>query len=205
MKFVVFGLSLSSSWGNGHATLWRGLTHALARRGHRVVFFERDLPYYAQHRDLVSLDAADLRFLIGGALYPEGFAWTPNLHFVRHVPPSEHAAFYGSSRFTLSVTRGAMAEMGWCPSGRLFEAAACGTPVISDSWEGVDAFFVPGREAIVARSAADVIDALALDEASRLAMGAAARARALRDHTADVRARELEAAVAQAAATPLAP
>src|SRR5690242_2774620 len=55
MKLVIFGLTISSSWGNGHATLWRGLTRALARRGHRVVFFERDVPYYEEHRDLTDL------------------------------------------------------------------------------------------------------------------------------------------------------
>src|SRR5881275_914110 len=56
MKLVVFGLTMSSSWGNGHATLWRGLCRSLVRRGHEVVFFERDVPYYAAHRDLIALD-----------------------------------------------------------------------------------------------------------------------------------------------------
>ncbi len=53
MKLVVFGLTVSSSWGNGHATLWRGLCNALAKDGHEITFFERDVPYYATHRDLV--------------------------------------------------------------------------------------------------------------------------------------------------------
>ena len=52
MKLVVFGLSVSSAWGNGHATLWRGILRALAADGHQVVFFERDTPFYASHRDL---------------------------------------------------------------------------------------------------------------------------------------------------------
>src|SRR5919198_1582677 len=60
MKIVIFGLSISSSWGNGHATLWRGLCAALARRGHRVVFLERDVPYYAAHRDLLTLPRGEL-------------------------------------------------------------------------------------------------------------------------------------------------
>jgi spore maturation protein CgeB len=59
MKLVIFGLTVSSSWGNGHATLWRGLCRALARQGHRVVFFERDVPYYAGHRDLRELRAGE--------------------------------------------------------------------------------------------------------------------------------------------------
>src|SRR5262249_34585351 len=60
MKLVIFGLSVSSSWGNGHATLWRGLLRALAKRGHTVVFFERDTPYYAEHRDLTELADGEL-------------------------------------------------------------------------------------------------------------------------------------------------
>src|SRR5205823_4542235 len=60
MKLVIFGLSVSSSWGNGHATLWRGLCRALAGRGHQVVFFERDTPYYSEHRDLTELPGGEL-------------------------------------------------------------------------------------------------------------------------------------------------
>src|SRR5262249_37304493 len=52
VNLVIFGLTISSSWGNGHATLWRGLCNALSKHGHRVTFFERDVSYYAQHRDL---------------------------------------------------------------------------------------------------------------------------------------------------------
>src|SRR4029079_97077 len=60
MKLVVFGLAVSSSWGNGHATLWRGLIRALAARGHSVVFFERDVPYYASHRDVRAIEGGRL-------------------------------------------------------------------------------------------------------------------------------------------------
>ena len=60
MKLVVFGLTISSSWGNGHATLWRGLCRALARRGHSVAFFERDVPYYAGDRDLFEVPGGEL-------------------------------------------------------------------------------------------------------------------------------------------------
>src|SRR5204862_5124335 len=86
------------------------------------------------------------KLVIGGALYPQDFPWGENIWFVRHVPPPEHPTFYSSSALTLSVTRAAMAEMGYCPSGRLFEAAACGTPVISDQWDGMETFFHPGEE-----------------------------------------------------------
>jgi spore maturation protein CgeB len=347
MKLVIFGLSISSSWGNGHATLWRGLCRALIRRGHRVVFFERDVPYYAGSRDLWelpggelvlyrdwgetapyarrhlddadvavvtsyhcdALDATDLvlgspaalkvfydldtpvtlaaleegadvsyvgprglrdfdlvlsytggralaelrtrlgarrvaplyghvdpavhrptapdeafraglsylgtyaadrqqalaellieparrmpdtRFLIGGAQYPQDFPWTRNIWFVQHLPPSLHPAFFASCRLTLNVTRLAMAGMGWCPSGRLFEAAACGTPLLSDAWEGLDAFFRPGEEILVARTAEDTVAALSLPDAELRRIAAAARERTLAEHTSERRAVELE-------------
>jgi spore maturation protein CgeB len=350
MKLVVFGLTISSSWGNGHATIWRGLARALTRRGHRFVFFERDVPYYAGARDLweipggelvlypeweaalpaarrhladadvamvtsycpdgvaasrlvldsraelktfydldtpvtlARLDAgervdylppdglrgfdlvlsytggraldalrdrlgarrvaplygsvdpeihraadpvghyrADLsyigtyaedrqaalsalfieparllperRFSIAGAQYPQDFPWTPNIFFVRHLPPSEHPAFYSSSRLTLNVTRRAMAEMGYCPSGRFFEAAACGAPVLSDWWEGLDSFFDPWSEIIVARDTAQSVAAIETSDEQLRRITAAARERTLAEHTAERRAEELEAAL----------
>lgn len=347
MKLVIFGLSISSSWGNGHATLWRGLCRALERRGHRTVFFERDTPYYAAHRDLTEIPGVELRlyqrweeilpearkhlagadvamvtsycpdgvaasdlalsstartrvyydldtpvtlellrkgkhvpylspnglgdfdlvlsytggealtelkqrldarrvaplygsvdpavhcpapavenyradlsylgayaedrqaalntllietarrlsgrrFVIGGSLYPETFPWAENIHFAGHIPPANHNAFYCSSTLTLNVTRGAMAAMGWCPSGRLFEAAACGAPIVSDWWEGLDHFFEPGDEILIARSTGDVIAAMeaAPEELARMAQRA--HARALEEHSAERRAAELE-------------
>lgn len=355
MKIVIFGLTVSSSWGNGHATLWRALLGALARQGHDFVFYERDVPYYAGHRDLhalpggrlvlydnwaearqhaaVELDGADAgivtsycpdgvaatelliesrahrrlfydldtpvtlahlragepvsyigprrladfdlvlsftggaalealadelgarrvaplygsvdpaihrpttperhyqadlsylgtyaqdrqrlleellveparrtperRFLIGGAQYPQDFPWAPNIYFVRHLPPSEHPAFFSSSRFTLNITRKSMAEMGWCPSGRLFEAAACGVPILSDQWPGLDAFFEPGREILTVSEADQTIAALGMDEAERLRLARAARNRVLAEHTSDNRAAELVAAIESTAA-----
>jgi spore maturation protein CgeB len=354
MKLVIFGLTISSSWGNGHATLWRGLCKALARRGHAVVFFERDVPYYALNRDLTTLPYAELclypgwddalprarrqladadvamvtsycpdgiaasdlvldsavpvrafydldtpvtlarleagepveaigprglgefdlvlsytggralrelqarlgarrvaplygsvdpggyrrtgaapqyradlsylgtyaadrqpaleqllveparrlpgrRFLIGGAQYPEAFPWTDNIFFVRHLPPGEHPAFYSSSRLTLNITRAAMADMGYCPSGRLFEAAACGVPILSDAWEGLDAFFRPESEILVAHDTDGAIAALELSDAELARVAAQAQERTLEEHTADRRAAELERAVAAAA------
>jgi spore maturation protein CgeB len=351
MKIVVFGLTISSSWGNGHATLWRGLARSFARRGHRLVFFECDVPYYAQHRDLYEIaggslmlyrewddvrhqasrdiadadaalvtsycphgveatqliidhaqgcrvfydldtpvtlsrldagepttyigprglqdfdlvlsytggaalerlvsglgarrvaplyghvdpqvhrpvepleryrsdlsylgtyaadrqaalealfvdparDRPDRRFLIGGALYPHDFPWAANIHFVRHLPPAEHPAFFSSSRLTLNVTRSAMAAMGWCPSGRLFEASACGTPILSDAWEGLDGFFTPGREILVAGSTEDAIRALDCDDAELNRIARSSRDRTLSEHTSDRRAEEFETLLA---------
>lgn len=345
MKIVVFGLSISSSWGNGHATLWRGLCRALDRLGHRVVFFERDLPYYAGTRDWVTLpgdgelvlypswpeiraraerelgdadaailtsycpdapaaraamlDAArplavfydldtpitlerieageppdyvgdglapfdlvlsyaggpaldalrglragrvealyghvdpdlhypaeadpiyaaavswlgtysvdrqpalqtlfveaarrrpDLTFLIGGAQYPADFPWTRNIRFVRHVPPHAHPPFLCSCRLTLNITRAPMKRMGWCPSGRLFEAAACGAAIASDDWAGLAAFYEPGREMLVVDSTDDLLAALDRDDAELGRIGRAARERTLEAHTSMHRARHL--------------
>lgn len=347
MKLVVFGLTMSSSWGNGHATIWRGLARALHKRGHRVVFFEKDAPYYASHRDLAdpawaslviygewedirdkareelrdadvgmvtsfcpdgpeasglvlssgarikcfydldtpvtlkgfregksagylpkeglggfdmvlsytggqalgelksllgarmaeplygsvdpdshfpsgvvleyradlsylgtfsedrqdalvelfvkpAMTAPDKRFVLGGSLYPEGFPWTENIWFVRHVPPPMHPAFYSSAGWTLNVTRGVMAGLGWCPSGRLFEAAACGSPVLSDWWEGIGEFFAPGSEIVIVRSADDVMQALRTPRAERERLSKRARERVLSEHTSDERAAAFE-------------
>jgi spore maturation protein CgeB len=353
MKLVIFGLTISSSWGNGHATLWRGLCRALAADGHTVVFFERDTPYYSEHRDLhalpggelilfsrwedveakaraqlsdadvgmvtsycpdglaatglvlsssaqmrvfydldtpVTLDclesgrpvgyvgprgladfdlvlsytggraldelksklgarqvaplygsvdpevhrpvspepqlAADLsylgtyaedrqatlealfieparhlprqRFLVGGAQYPQTFPWTDNIFFVRHVDPARHPAFYCSSRLTLNVTRRAMKAMGYCPSGRLFEAAACGVPIMSDEWEGLDQFFSRGSEILIAHTPEDAIRFLEMPQEALREISRRARERTLDKHTAAHRVLDLERALAAA-------
>ncbi|HEU4455492.1 MAG TPA: glycosyltransferase [Longimicrobium sp.] len=353
MKLVIFGLTISSSWGNGHATLWRGLCRALVARGHRVVFFERDVPYYAGTRDLweipggelvlypdwesvlprarreladadvamvtsycadgvaasalaldspaalrafydldtpVTLDAlqsgrdvsylppeglggfdlvlsytggraldalrerlgarrvaplyghvdpdvhrpvppldgrrADLSYLgtyaadrqaalealfleparrmpecvfaLAGAQYPQDFPWTGNVWFSRHLPPPEHPAFLCSSALTLNVTRRAMAEMGWCPSGRLFEASACGVPILTDRWEGLDAFFTPGEEILVATTTEEAMEAVSLPRERLERIARAARERTLAEHTSERRAADLERALEDA-------
>jgi spore maturation protein CgeB len=348
MHFVIFGLTLSSSWGNGHATLWRGLLKALANRGHTAVFYEKDVSYYRDTRDgwippagvrlrlyadfaeivsevareipeaevamvtsycpdgaaasrllldsparlkvfydldtPVTLDALrsgtpvtylpeaglagfDLvlsytggraleelqtrlgahrvaplygwvdpeihraadpldefqsslsylgtyaadrqpalmelfvqpaharpedRFVIGGAQYPQDFPWAGNIYFVRHLPPWLHPAFFCSGRATLNVTRRAMADYGFCPSGRLFEAAACGTPILTDTWDGLDSFFTPGDEILPVSSTADVLGALSLSDGELRRIGEAARERTLTEHTAACRAGQLE-------------
>jgi spore maturation protein CgeB len=135
----------------------------------------------------------DKRFAIGGAQYPDDFPWTPNIFFVRHLPPSLHPAFFCSARATLNVTRYAMAQYGFCPSGRLFEAAACGTPILSDWWEGLNFFFEPGKEILPVRCTEDVLAALSLTDRELRDIATAARTRSLENHTAARRASELEA------------
>jgi spore maturation protein CgeB len=133
----------------------------------------------------------DRRFLIAGAQYPQQFPWSSNIYFVRHLPPAEHGPFFASSRLTLNVTRRAMAVTGWCPSGRLFEAAACGAPIISDSWPGLDSFFEPDNEIIFAEDSRDVIAALEWDDRDLISMARAARERTLEQHSSGRRAAEL--------------
>ncbi len=353
VKLVIFGLTVSSSWGNGHATLWRGLCRSLHLAGHRVVFFERDTPFYRADRDLTAPTWGDLhlfekwdevlpearaqladadvaivssycpdalaaaeviadadvplrvfydldtpvtlervrageevdyigprgladydlvlsytggqaldelqsllgarrvaplygfvdpeahfpvaptqewrsdlsylgtfaedrqamlenlfieparrmpdrRFLIGGSQYPADFPWTKNVFFVRHVEPARHPAFFCSSRLTLNVTRRAMRASGHCPSGRLFEAAACGVPLLSDPWAGLDRFFHIGAEILVANNAEDVVAALELSDAELHRIAGHARERVLAEHTAAHRVKELERLFAQA-------
>jgi spore maturation protein CgeB len=134
---------------------------------------------------------SDLRFLIGGAQYPDNFPWLPNLYFVRHLPPTQHPAFFASSRLTLNVTRMAMARSGWCPSGRLFEAAACGTAILSDIWEGIETFYEPGREILLVRNAQDILGVLDATDREIASIGEAARERTLAAHTSNHRADEL--------------
>ena len=346
MHLVVLGLSLSSSWGNGHATTYRALLEAFAARGHRVTFLERDKPWYREHRDFASVPYCDLifydslaelatthrdlvaavdvvavgsyvpdgvavgrliqatagglrafydidtpvtlaklargdheylspelipgydayfsftggptlrhieqtyhsptaralycsvdparyhpmnterrfdlgylgtysddrqpvlerllieparrlphlRFVVAGPLYPASIDWPANVARLDHVPPQDHAAFYNSCRWTLNVTRADMVAAGWSPSVRLFEAAACGTPIISDRWAGLDALLAPGREIALADDADAVVAILGgTGEAERRAMAARARDRVMAEHTAAHRAAGFEA------------
>ncbi len=345
VKITIFGLTLSSSWGNGHATPYRAILRALHGRGVRSVFYERDAPYYAAHRDCrvsphcelklyscwdevrvgalrdaaesdivinasycpegarisdevletegplhvfydldtpITLNAlasqesdylrreqiprfdlylsftggrmleelerqhgaklarplygcvdpeayrrvaaneefrcslsylgtyapdrqqklnelflgparrrADLPFLLAGSLYPWEWSWPANVKRFEHVASGQHTAFYSSSRATLNITRKEMADSGHCPSGRFFEAAACGTPILTDWWEGLDAFFDPHDEVCLVRAAEDVLSHLSLSDAELGAKAERARCRTLAKHTGDQRAAEL--------------
>ena len=345
MKITIFGLTISSSWGNGHATPYRAIIRALDRLGHEVHFFEKDVPYYSSRRDfdscnycrltlysqwsevreqalitagesdvvitasflpegaLINDEVLDLprplhvfydldtpvtlkamsqsgveylradqlsefdlvlsftggqilsdlderygarmvrplygcvdpddylraepsreflchmsymgtysadrqgtlnellleparrhpgkSFLLAGSLYPWDWQWPANVRRIEHVSPCDHARFYSSSRLTLNLTRGEMAANGWCPSGRFFEAAACGTPLITDSWEGLDSFFDLQHELRVVARASDVEEALAEPDCILRSMAARARQRTLEEHTGAVRARQL--------------
>lgn len=346
MKIVIAGLSITSSWGNGHATTYRALLREFAARGHYVTFLERDAPWYADNRDLPRCDYAEVivyhsleelrskhsttvrnadavivgsyvpdgkavgewvidqargvtafydidtpvtleklsrgeadyvsreligrydlylsfsggpilrrlqnefgssiarplycsvdpqayfpekattqwdlgylgthsedrqpalevllleparrcpskRFVVAGPQYPKTIHWPVNIRRIEHLPPAEHREFYNRQRFTLNITRGPMVAAGFSPSVRLFEAAACGTPVISDLWTGLETFFAIGAEILVARNAEEVcgyLRELSPDAARKI--GDAARRVVLARHTAAHRAAELEA------------
>jgi nucleoside-diphosphate-sugar epimerase len=140
-----------------------------------------------------------LKFCVAGPQYPDSIDWPSNVERIDHLPPSEHPAFYAASRYTLNVTRADMIAAGWSPSVRLFEAAACATPVISDIWDGIDELFQPGGEIILASSTGEVVSRLSSDEdASEI--GRAARERILAAHTAAQRACELEQHIEEATA-----
>ena len=133
------------------------------------------------------------RFVVAGPQYPHEICWPDNVARIEHLEPARHRAFYASQRFTLNLTRADMTAAGWSPSVRLFEAAACGVPVISDAWPGIDAFFAPGKEILVAHEPGQVLDWLRrMPESGRRQIGAAARRRALAEHTAEHRVRTLE-------------
>lgn len=349
LKIVIFGLSITSSWGNGHATTFRALVRALSARGHHVTFFEREVPWYASNRDMPhppfcktvlysSLDElkeqysaavadadfvmlgsyvpegvplglwvtetargatafydidtpvtlsklrrldyeylspeviarydvyfsftggptldelektwgakrakplycsvdpdlyfpeagvtqeydlgylgtysvdrqptverllveparrmTERRFCVAGPQYPADITWPENVQRIEHLPPASHRRFYCAQRFTLNVTRADMIAAGYSPSVRLFEAAACGVPVISDIWPGIETIFEPGHEILLAASTDEAIAYLQRSDAERRAIGVAARERVLSAHTAEHRAIELEQAIA---------
>ena len=119
-----------------------------------------------------------------------------------HLYPRDHAAFYSSNTATLNLTRDAMRRYGWSPASRLFEAAACGACIISDTWAGLESVLEPGREVLLADSPADVAAHLdALTPQRREAIGRAARERVLREHTFASRAEQVDVAIARTMAS----
>ena len=153
--------------------------------------------------DRLLLDAArqqpSARFIVAGPQYPDGIAWPENVQRIVHLAPAKHRAFYNGLRYTLNVTRDDMVRAGYSPSVRLFEAAACGTPIISDTWPGLDEFFEPGVEILLARDARDTLTYINdIPNAQRRAIGRRARNRVLAGHTAARRAEELESFVREA-------
>jgi spore maturation protein CgeB len=166
--------------------------------------YECDLSYmgtYAADRqakldELLTLPAQELprrRFILAGPQYPSKLRWPKNVRTIRHLSPRWHPHFYSSSRLTLNLTRQGMVEWGYSPSVRLFEAAGCGCPIISDAWPGLDTIFDLGEEVLVAERSQDVIQAVEeADDAQLRRMGARARERVLEEHSSARRAEQFE-------------
>jgi spore maturation protein CgeB len=133
------------------------------------------------------------RFIVAGAQYPDNIDWPENIERVEHLPPQMHRNFYNAQRFTLNITRADMIKAGYSPSIRLFEAAACATPIVSDYWPGLESIFRPDEEILVAESAEDVLRFLRdIPGERRSQIGWNARRRVLREHTARHRVEALE-------------
>ena len=133
------------------------------------------------------------RFVVAGPQYPQSLVWPANVERIEHLGAAAHPRFYNRQRYTLNVTHADMAAAGWSPSVRLFEAAACATPIVSEPWEGLDSFFEPGREILIARSTDEVMQCVRdIPEDQRRAIGEAGRRRVLAEHTPAHRARTLE-------------
>lgn len=142
-----------------------------------------------------------MRFVVAGSMFPPDIDWPANVERIDHLPPAQHAEFYNAQRFTLNITRDAMRKLGWSPSVRLFEAAACGTPIISDRWPGLTDLLPEGRAVVLADTTDDVVAALT-GAADPAAMARMARDIILTNHTGRARARDLIAALdRQTAAT----
>ena len=138
---------------------------------------------------------------MAGPQYPKGL-WPENVRRITHLNPRWHARFYSSSRLTLNVTRRDMVRAGYSPSVRLFEAAACGSTIISDNWPGLDTFFAPGREILLPVSAEDVLHYLTdVSDTELQVIGRNAQHRVLAEHTSEIRAKQFEDHVIAVAVT----
>lgn len=140
------------------------------------------------------------RFLLGGNGW-DGKAMPGNVVAIGHVGTAQHNAFNCTPRAVLNVARDSMARVGFSPATRVFEAAGAGACLITDEWEGIELFLNPGREVLVARDGKDVAELLqSLTPERAQAIGAAALARVLREHTYDRRGAELDGVLRRLAA-----
>ena len=140
-------------------------------------------------------------FVVAGQGFSHMPDWPENTKRAAHPTAGSERAFYNAQRFTLNVAGADMIDAGFSPSLRIFEAAACGTPIISDYWESLESFFQPDEEILFARSAEEVLDYLrGIGEDERLRIGDNARRKVLGEHSAEHRAFELESYAMEAMA-----
>jgi spore maturation protein CgeB len=143
-------------------------------------------------------ELAEKEFLLAGPQYPADMTWPKNVRRIIHLEPVFHPYFYSSSLFTLNLTRNQMVEAGYSPSVRVFEAAGCGSAIISDIWPGLERFFNPKDEILLARSSADVtgyLREISHDEARKI--GSRAQERVMAEHSSRRRAIQFEEIVGQ--------
>ncbi|MCM8739118.1 glycosyltransferase [Azospirillum sp. A1-3] len=134
----------------------------------------------------------DGRYIIGGSGW-ESKGLPANVTHIGHVGTADHNAFNTSAKAVLNIARDSMAEVGFSPATRVFEAAGAGACLITDAWEGVELFLAPDEEVLVARDGQDVTEHLrALTPERSRAIGAAARRRILAGHTYARRAVEVD-------------
>ena len=134
----------------------------------------------------------DQSFLIGGNGWHDK-AMPANVRHLGHVGTADHNAFNCTPRAVLNVARESMADVGFSPATRVFEAAGAAACLITDAWEGIEQFLEPDREVLVARDGQDVADHMAaLTEDRAKAIGQAALARVLAHHTYDLRGAEVD-------------
>jgi spore maturation protein CgeB len=139
--------------------------------------------------------------MLGGNGWEDRVAGLGNVRYLGHVPPGDHNALNRGALAVLNVSRENMAANGWSPATRVFEAAGAGACLISDEWQGIEEFLVPGEEVLVARNGAEVADLVAsLDPERARAIGEAALERVLAEHTYDRRGAQVEAILAGAPA-----
>lgn len=132
-------------------------------------------------------------FVVAGSHYPRSVHWPRNVRHLTRLPVGSRREFYNSQRFALNVTRAGMVASGFSPAMRLFEAAACGTPIISDFWQGIGSFFKADEEILISHSADETLIYLEeISELDRRRMGYRARERVLAKHSTRHRAVELE-------------
>jgi spore maturation protein CgeB len=135
--------------------------------------------------------APDLRFMLGGEGWG-GKHLPANVRWIGHVPTGDHNRVNCSARMVLNLNRDSMAEVGFSPPTRVFEAAGTGACLITDQWAGIDTFFAPGKEILVASSAEQIVALLRATTYEQAAkIGLAMRQRALRDHTYRQRAAQV--------------
>jgi spore maturation protein CgeB len=164
-----------------------------------LAFLANRLPDREARADAFFFDVAarepGRKFVLGGSGW-EARARPSNIDYLGHVFTYQHNAFNASALAVLNVNRSSMADVGYSPATRIFEAAGAGACIISDAWDGIEQFLEPEREILIARNTDEVIEHLrALTPERRAAIGARALARVLGEHTYDRRALEVEAAL----------